>query len=429
MNSVRVSVILPSLNVGGYIDEAIASVRQQALEDIEIMCIDAGSTDGTREKIAKHANEDNRIVVIDSSVKSYGIQVNMGIDLARGEYIAVLETDDYVDPDMYGNLYDIACEQSLDYVKCDYYTYTVDEKGDRMFSTRGVGREQELYESLFVPSEHPGIAFDDWYLWNGIYRTEFLRVNNIRFSETPGAAFQDIGFLHRTTSRARSARYLAQPLYKYCVSRPEASSKSDRTLLFIRQEYGLIFDEIGDKGEPEEYALLYRRLAKSFARACMDSSDGFLEGNDAKEIIGWFRARLLIGEREGHISADIIPSGLRDTYRHLVPADDYIFYRRKRVREISEFIGKGHPVVIFGCGMYGQEALEYIGKLGFNADCFMDNSENKWGRRVAGHVVNNPRMISEMPGDTRYIVANENHADEIISQIATLVDCNMIMAY
>jgi len=96
-----VSIIMPSLNVVSYIEECLQSAINQTLKDIEIICIDAGSTDGTREVITKYLLTDKRIRLIDSTVKSYGYQVNLGIHEARGEYIGILETDDYVDCEMY----------------------------------------------------------------------------------------------------------------------------------------------------------------------------------------------------------------------------------------------------------------------------------------------------------------------------------------
>ena len=88
---------MPSLNVVNYIEEAIESVRTQTLQEIEIICIDAGSNDGTWEILTKLAAIDERIVLRHSNRKSYGYQVNLVIDMEKGEYIAVLETDDYLD--------------------------------------------------------------------------------------------------------------------------------------------------------------------------------------------------------------------------------------------------------------------------------------------------------------------------------------------
>ena len=96
MNQPKVSVIMPSLNVVSYIRECIESVVNQTLKDIEIICVDAGSTDGTLEVLEEYTAKDNRIKLLHSDKKSYGYQMNMGIDAATGEYIGIVETDDYI---------------------------------------------------------------------------------------------------------------------------------------------------------------------------------------------------------------------------------------------------------------------------------------------------------------------------------------------
>ena len=103
--NVKVSVILPSLNVADYIERCLESVIHQSLKELEILCVDAGSADGTKEILDKYADKDPRIKVLHSGKKSYGRQVNMGLDYASGEYAAVLETDDWIDRDMYQCLY------------------------------------------------------------------------------------------------------------------------------------------------------------------------------------------------------------------------------------------------------------------------------------------------------------------------------------
>ena len=117
---VKVSVILPSLNVADYIRECIDSVLQQSLQELEIICIDAGSTDGTREILEEYANKDSRITILHSDMKSYGRQVNMGLKYASGDYIAILETDDWIAPDMYRCLYELAVKEHLDYAAADF---------------------------------------------------------------------------------------------------------------------------------------------------------------------------------------------------------------------------------------------------------------------------------------------------------------------
>ena len=96
----KISIIMPSLNVAAYIRECIESVINQTITDIEILCIDAGSTDGTLEILEEYAIKDSRIRLIKSDKKSYGYQINTGIDMAMGEYLGIVETDDCIETDM-----------------------------------------------------------------------------------------------------------------------------------------------------------------------------------------------------------------------------------------------------------------------------------------------------------------------------------------
>ena len=115
-----VSVIMPSLNVVKYIDECIQSVLNQSLKEIEIICVDAGSTDGTYERLKEYETNDSRVRVILSDKRSYGYQVNLGIKESNAKYIGIVETDDYVDENMFDILYNRAEDNNLDFVKADF---------------------------------------------------------------------------------------------------------------------------------------------------------------------------------------------------------------------------------------------------------------------------------------------------------------------
>ena len=126
----KISILLPSYNVASYIQECIESVMGQTLTDIEILCIDAGSTDGTSEIIEKYAAADRRIRLIKSDKKSYGYQINLGMDLAQGEFLGIVETDDCIGSHMYEVLYKAAIENVLDYVKAGFYTMVTPYEGE-----------------------------------------------------------------------------------------------------------------------------------------------------------------------------------------------------------------------------------------------------------------------------------------------------------
>ena len=123
MNQTKISVIMPSLNVSKYIKQCLQSVLNQTLEDIEIICVDGGSTDGTLDIIQQYVKKDNRVKLIHSDIKSYGYQMNLGIKEASGDYIGIVETDDYIQSDMYERLYDVVVgnpEEEIDFVKGSY---------------------------------------------------------------------------------------------------------------------------------------------------------------------------------------------------------------------------------------------------------------------------------------------------------------------
>ena len=418
----KLSVIMPSLNVADYIREAVESVIRQTLSDIEIICVDAGSTDGTREIIEELAGKDQRIMVVISPVRSYGFQVNMGLDRASGEYIAILETDDHVDKDMYRELCELADRAEADYVKCDYCTYYTGENGERVYTKRKISGNKSLYEESFVPGDHAETATEDWYLWNGVYRTEFLKRNGISFSETKGAAFQDIGFLHKTTAAAGNARYLDRPLYMYCVGRGEASSKSDKTLEFVRNEYGMLINGMEDSASQNELRLLYRRMAKSFVRACQDSSDEALSEESNKQRCVDLWKWLKDAEEDGYVSADALPDGMRKDYIRLM--DDpgaFSEYRKEKRRELSDFLAEGKDIVIFGCGDIGRNAYFYLTREGYKISGFMDNNPSLWGKDTMGVTVYAPAEVKTFSPDTSYVIANEKYAEDIRKQLEELM--------
>ena len=124
-----VSIVLPSLNVANYIGECLESVVSQSLKEIEIICVDAGSTDGTLEIISAYMAKDSRIRLITSDRKSYGLQMNLGLDAAHGKYLAIVETDDMIPENMLKDLYEIAQKKKLDFVKADFYRFVSSKDG------------------------------------------------------------------------------------------------------------------------------------------------------------------------------------------------------------------------------------------------------------------------------------------------------------
>ena len=122
----KVSVLVPCYNVEKYLPECLGSIVNQTLRDIEIICINDGSTDSTLDIIKSYAEQDKRIVIIDKPNEGYGKSMNRGLDVATGEYIAIVESDDWASPDMLEKLYNTACAHQADMVKAEFVFFDSD---------------------------------------------------------------------------------------------------------------------------------------------------------------------------------------------------------------------------------------------------------------------------------------------------------------
>ena len=94
----KVSILVPCYNVEKYLKQCLDSIVNQTLQDIEIICINDGSTDSTLDIIKQYAKNDDRFVVIDKQNEGYGKSMNRGLDAATGEYIGIVESDDWIEP-------------------------------------------------------------------------------------------------------------------------------------------------------------------------------------------------------------------------------------------------------------------------------------------------------------------------------------------
>lgn len=117
------SVILPCYNVDKYIKKALLSVTNQTLKNIEIICINDGSSDKTLDIINEFAQNDNRIKVYTQENQGQGVARNNGINYATAPYIAFMDPDDWVAYDMYEKLYNLAVQNDVDFVECGFIKY------------------------------------------------------------------------------------------------------------------------------------------------------------------------------------------------------------------------------------------------------------------------------------------------------------------
>lgn len=233
--SVKVSVIIPSLNSIAYYDECIKSVMKQSLKELEIICVDANSTDGTLELIKKYQKEDERIKLIISDKKSYGYQMNLGIAVANGEYVGIVESDDYIKEDMYKRLYEVAKENDCDIVKSDFFIFT-----DTRIDYEKVSHFGEFYNTRMNALENLKLFWTNGINQIGICRLGLFGINQIVLNETPGASYQDNGLFFQLFCFAKSIYFLNEAFYMLRRDNPNSSIKSKEKVYMACLEYDYI---------------------------------------------------------------------------------------------------------------------------------------------------------------------------------------------
>ncbi|MCD8082583.1 MAG: glycosyltransferase [Clostridiales bacterium] len=238
----KVSVIVPIYNVQAYLREALDSLVNQTLKDMEIICVNDGSTDGSLDIIREYEAKDNRIVVITGPNGGYGKGMNKGLNRATGEYVGILEPDDYVEENMFEELYAIAHENDLDFVKSDFYRFTRTPEGKEEREYVSIDVTKKNYRQLFDPGREPDRIRYTLNTWTGIYRRAFLNEHHIRHHETPGASFQDNGFFWQTFVLAGRAMIVDHAYYCNRRDNPNSSVKSREKVYCMNIEYDWIRD-------------------------------------------------------------------------------------------------------------------------------------------------------------------------------------------
>lgn len=422
---VKISALLPSLNVADYIEQCIRSVMDQTLREIEILCIDAGSDDGTAEIIRRLAEEDDRIQFITVDVRSYGYQMNLGLKIAKGEYIAIVETDDYIDTDMFEQLYKKASQYSLDMVKGTLYESYAAAGGEEKEILWDYISDEYNADTVLAPDEDTRVHAWDGNIWNGIYRTDFLRSHKITFQETPGAAFQDIAFQQMVLNEASAVMYTKQHFYHYRRVREGASTFNPKCTQFIKVAYsGLLADE-RLKASHKRY--IYSRLAWAYLnelRKVLCLCDYKIDNMDYPESAEWFEGEIKKALGEGIFSFFDVDEWNRDevmlffadkgAYMHYIQAQMEALYGWLDL--LKEKKG-GRELVIFGMGNYGYSLLLFLIKNGVWIDGIADNQ--KWSNNTSFYdwKVMSADDAMRYYSDAFYLIANKRYGGAIIQQL------------
>lgn len=233
-NNIKVSVVMPIYNAGEYLSRAIGDVLNQTLNDIELICVDDGSTDNSPSIIKKFAAKDSRIKTLRQPNGGAAVARNRGLELTEGEYIMFLDADDFYEKNLLESLYNIAESGNLDVAVTKYDIYN-DSKDS--FSVPA----DEPHAGIFVPggvtskNENPEFILTSTtgYAWNKLFRASFMRDKKLAF-DPELYVFEDVHFVCSALSMAERVGRVDDILIHHRVY-----SDQSRARLF-RKYYGQV---------------------------------------------------------------------------------------------------------------------------------------------------------------------------------------------
>ena len=261
------TVLVPIYNASPYLRQALDSLAHQTLRDLEILCINDGSTDDSLAIIKSYQAADPRFRLLDKPNTGYGDSMNQGIKLARGRYLGILEPDDWLELDAFSRLTQLAEWHRAEVVKANYFKElatvpTTTEPAKPPQTTKATKALQtpkppKTLKSTEIRPRDTGKLIDPRHdrrvftfapaIWSAIYRRDFLLDHHLEFLPTPGASYQDLGFSFKVWATARRVVLTDAAYYHYRLDNANSSVHSPGKLNCVVEEYAAITDFLADR--------------------------------------------------------------------------------------------------------------------------------------------------------------------------------------
>lgn len=317
----RISVIVPIYNIRSYLPACIESILNQTFQSLEILLIDDGSTDGCHEICESYKRLDHRIKVIHKANGGLVSARKAGVRAATGEYIAFVDGDDWIEPDMYQRMYSMITEQDVDMVMCGHYE-DVRDVNKKVFHGIPEGRygKAEMLRSVYPHM----IAKEDFFkcgillvIWGKLFRRECLERFQLAVDERIVMG-EDAACVCPCLLNMDSIYVMHECLYHY------------------RQSTTSIIKQVPDRNlERIQFHILYRTVQESLTR--------YADRYDLRPQWERFMLSLMLPRADG------LYKGF-DELGYLFPFP--------KVR-------KGSRIVLYGAGTYGQRLHRYLERTGF----------------------------------------------------------------
>jgi len=238
----KVSIIVPIYNVEKYINRCIKSILSQTIKEIEVILVNDGSTDNSGNIAEEFARMDNRIQVIHKVNGGLSTARNAGLEIATGEYLLFVDSDDWLDNDSIETIYNNAIEFNADIVAFDYRRVFEDEKNK--IQEKCLNLREELIDFKQITLEDYVLEYllkngHGHEVWNKLYKRTMINNNNINFVNNKEVFAEDFLFNLCVLCHVKKIKVIHNSFYNY-LQRPESLMNSKKP--FIIQRYAKLYD-------------------------------------------------------------------------------------------------------------------------------------------------------------------------------------------
>ena len=226
-----ISIIVPIYNVEQYLEKCINSILNQTYTNLEIILVDDGSPDNSGKICDEYAKKDNRIKVIHKENGGISSARNTGLKVARGAYVGFIDSDDYIEKDMYEILYKNVKKENADISICSNYD---------IYKNKIIGTKKQGIYTVMTPEETiikmNSFGYFGFPVWNKLYKKELFY--DLRFL-TDKKTCEDWYFLYEVICKCKKIVYQSVPKYYYCLRENSLSQSNVDYEMLKASEYSI----------------------------------------------------------------------------------------------------------------------------------------------------------------------------------------------
>ena len=320
-----VSIVIPIYNAEQYLEESIRSVLDQSYGNLQIICVDDGSTDNSLKIAEKLKNDDSRIVLISKENEGAGVARNKGMEVAQGKYVYFFDADDYLRKNAIKTLVKTAEKHSADIVLFGYYKFNDNKKTKVAYSPKVL---RVPLNKVITPESISDRLYqaDHGMPWNKFYNLDFVKKTGVEFQALKNT--NDEFFSRITTVEADGIVFINKVLAGYRVgNRKSLQGSTNKNILDCTYAIKAIYDELKARNYYDKYSETYKRLVGYIIMLKLMAKDSESFNVLAEEI----RTNIL---KKCEMSEDYLEERFKNAYRALEDKD------YEKARKELELIGR-----------------------------------------------------------------------------------------